>query len=176
MNRIPDINDARVAELLADWLAGSDQDAENPPEGRRDREEIYAGSALKRGDDVQVYGVPEFIFRVVCAGNSESCLIIYYPPWFGDMLIPLEIGDADAASEAVTDRAPLDSNETPMPVFPPPMMEARRAVAASKKAKGGHDKHDRKQAIKAVIASLPPHQAQQLKKHLHEVGALGKDD
>ena len=113
MDRIPDIDEERVTYWrdfhVADANGGGDNDL--PPEERRNRTEVIAGSHLKRGDDITlVEAVP---LRVIGPGRGASVILAYYPPWFGDSVQQFEIAPAE-----LTDRAPLDPNEPPMPVFP----------------------------------------------------------
>ena len=67
-------------------------------------------SLIKEGDDISWYGLP---LRVVGAARQRNCVSCYYAPWFSDAIIPVDI-----STESVLDRAPLDPNETPMPVIP----------------------------------------------------------
>jgi hypothetical protein len=84
---------------------------------RRDREHVayyqapdgrWLPSRLKRGDDVICCGLP---MRVICPGGDRSVFMGYYAPWFGDDRLPVEV-------QWVTERAPLDPQEEPMPVIP----------------------------------------------------------
>ena len=113
MERIPDIDDAHVADLKAAFLAIGDPDPDMSPEDTCLRAEIYPGTFLKFGDDITCCGVPEFTLRVVCAASGAGCAAVYYPPWFGDTIVELNL-----PSDDITDRAPLDPEETPMPIFP----------------------------------------------------------
>lgn len=86
---------------------------------RSDREHVayyqtsdgrWLPSALKVGDDVLCGGfVP---VRVAGPARGRSLFSGYYEPWFGsEMLVPIDV-------QYVSDRAPLDSSETAMPVIP----------------------------------------------------------
>lgn len=70
---------------------------------------IVTGTTLKVGDDVEVYG---FIRgRVACAGEGRDNFMVFYVDEMGsENWAPYHVG-------CVTDRAPLDPEETPMPIF-----------------------------------------------------------
>jgi hypothetical protein len=114
MERMQGLDEARIAEIaqqqLDGALAGEDNDLD--PGARRDREEVVAGSNLKRGDDIMIIDV--FPLRVIGPARGATSITGFYPDWFGNepMYLALE------PPVYVTDRAPLDPNETPMPVFP----------------------------------------------------------
>lgn len=116
MDRIPDIDQERVDYWRAwnhDQAAVEGVDADLPPEERRDREEVIAGSFLKRDDDITIQG--SIIVRVVGPARGATCVLTYYPPWFGDDAMAIDIPN----KTDITDRAPFDPEEEPMPVFPP---------------------------------------------------------
>lgn len=113
MDRIPDIDESRVDY----WRQYHVQDANNggdddlAPEERRNRADVITGTHLKRGDDITL--VEAIPLRVIGPGRGWNVILAYYPAWFGDQVQQFEIAPGD-----LTDRAPLDPNETPMPVFP----------------------------------------------------------
>ncbi len=121
MNRLTDVDDARVAYWRQDnhdaaAVRGEDDDLD--PLDRRDRSVVVyykdqnnadQPSALKRGDDVEWCGIQ---IRVVGPARDRNFFLGYYDPWFGDMILPC------SDVQYVTDRAPQDTNETPMPVVP----------------------------------------------------------
>jgi len=72
--------------------------------------ETWAPTLLKRDDDVIMCGIP---FRVVGPSADRKFVTVYNQQMVGDMCLYF-----DAAS--VTDRAPFDPEETPMPVIPEP--------------------------------------------------------
>lgn len=84
---------------------------------RRDREHVayyqdaegrWKPCALKIGDDVICGGLP---LRVVGPARDRRFFTGYYAPWFGDSTLPIE-------ALYVYERAPLDDQETPMPIIP----------------------------------------------------------
>jgi hypothetical protein len=84
---------------------------------RKDREHVtyyqdaqgrWKPTALKRGDHVICAGLP---LIVVGPARGRGYFSGYYAPWFGDAIIPIE-------SAYVYERAPEDTNETPMPIVP----------------------------------------------------------
>jgi hypothetical protein len=93
-----------------DDAATLDQDL--PEEDRRDRAECLVGSNLKPDDDALI--VDCIPFRVVGPGTGRNVVLGYYPPWFGDEAVGFEIFDGD-----LTDRAPKDPAEEPLPIFLP---------------------------------------------------------
>jgi len=74
----------------------------------QDRQGRWKPTALKVGDDVICAGIP---LRVVAPARGRGYFSGYYSPWFGETLVPIE-------ARYVTERAPLDPNETPMPIIP----------------------------------------------------------
>lgn len=87
------------------------QDQTIPPEDRRDRAEVQVGSNIKRDDDVLILDcIP---LRVVGPGEGRKIVLGYYPPWFGDEAIGFELNPGD-----LTDRAPADPEEPPLPIWP----------------------------------------------------------
>lgn len=102
------VADSKRAALLAACANGADNDL--APEDRPDRADRSDLGALKDGDDVIASGTP---VRVICPGRGRG--------WFYSMIIEEQgftIGQHEA--QYVTDRAPADPNETPMPIFPEP--------------------------------------------------------
>lgn len=116
MERIPGLDEVRIAEHQQeqhDAAALHHEDDDLQPHERRDREPVIEGTALKRGDDILIYD--SIFLRVVGPGRGWNVLIGYYPDWFGDNALQFEI-----SPDYITDRAPLDPDEPPMPVWPPP--------------------------------------------------------
>ena len=113
MERIPDIDQERVEywrKISVDAaLAGLDNDL--PEEQRRSRPEVLPGSFVKRDDDILLFDcIP---LHVVGPGRGLDGVLAYYPPWFGDDCVQFAIGPND-----ITDRAPADGEEDPMPAWP----------------------------------------------------------
>jgi hypothetical protein len=65
-------------------------------------------SHLKRDDDVICGGIP---LRVVGPARDRGFFLGLYPPWFGDSVMACE-------ALSITDRAPANAGEPPMPVIP----------------------------------------------------------
>lgn len=141
MERIPDIDEALVEAhrqaRLADTANGGDDDlnARIDENGfdtadesgllvdRKDREHVayyqkpdgsWHPTLLKENDDVMIGGA--FPVRVIGAARNRSFFAAHYPPFFGNDVVPINV-------EGVTDRAPADPNEPPMPVIPAPPEE-----------------------------------------------------
>lgn len=74
----------------------------------QDAQGRWKPSALKAGDDVICAGMP---LRVAGPARGRGYFSGYYEPWFGDAVVPIE-------AAYVTERAPADSGETPMPIIP----------------------------------------------------------
>jgi hypothetical protein len=138
MDRMPDIDEDEVESLrqerIADTVAGGDDDLDAridangiPTEDasgilvdRKDREEIayyedtdgsWKPYLVKQDDDVMI--ADSFSVRVLGPARDRRYFAAYKPEWFGRSIIPIE-------ASAITDRAPLDSGETPMPIRPTP--------------------------------------------------------
>lgn len=102
---------AQIAAAKRDELIASDTGTD--PALRRDRAEVSPGCRLKHGDDVMVSGMQS---RVICPSEVEG--------WFYDLSIEgmiFVVGQHEA--QYVTDRAPADPEEEPMPIFPEPEPE-----------------------------------------------------
>lgn len=96
--------------------AAATEDQVLDPLDRRDREDVIAGTYLKRDDDILLAGsIP---VRIVGPGSGRLVLIAMNEDWFGDEALGFEITPGD-----VTDRAPVDPEETPMPIAPQPEMK-----------------------------------------------------
>jgi hypothetical protein len=91
--------------LLANCAAGGDDDL--PPEDRPDRAEVAPGCLLKTYDDITADGIP---CRYILPGRGIGWA---YVVWLDQGRSNL--GQIEAVN--VTDRAPLDPLETPMPIF-----------------------------------------------------------
>jgi len=99
-------------------IAGRDADSEEgwDPLDKSDREEIAPGSVLKLYDDVEIYG---YLYgRVIAPAAGRTQFFVY---WFD----PVSGGHNTAIygtdpPDQITDRAPADPTETPMPIVPPP--------------------------------------------------------
>jgi hypothetical protein len=107
------------------------------------------GSALKVDDDVMWLDV--FEMRVLWGHDDAAYFNGFSPEWFGETNVVV-------AGEYVTDRAPADPMETPMPIYPEPM-QARAAADAKTTAPKAH-KRDEKKALQHVLKQLSPEQAQ----------------
>lgn len=75
----------------------------------------WVPSSIKINDDVMLWGcIPARVCGPAC---NRTYFSVYNQNWFGNMTLPVEI-------TAVSDRAPADPEEEPMPlynpVYPPP--------------------------------------------------------
>ena len=107
-----EIDQARVAYWReVNKTAAETEDTDLPLQDRRNRNDVLAGSNLKRDDDVLI--LDQIPLRVVGPGRGRKVIIGYYPPLFGDEAQSFEIEPGD-----LTDRAPADPLEPPLPIWP----------------------------------------------------------
>jgi hypothetical protein len=171
MDRLTGIDQEALEIQRAEQVAAAaTEDTDLPPEARRDRAEVIAGSILKRDDDIVWAGVP---MRVVGPARDEDFLIGRYDPWCGNMLLPVNWQD-------ISDRAPADPNDTSsLPIFPEEQLQARIAASAAKKAhkEPAHKvEHDQHAALRALIQRLPHKEQKHAREVFKQHGLLGKDD
>ncbi len=109
------------------------------------------GSVLKLDDDVTWLDL--FPMRVLWGYETPDYFFAYCP----DMDESYLYFDASY----ITDRAPLDPNETPMPIYPEQqaMRGLKQAPESTKKAK----KHDKKAALQHLLKQLNPAQAKKVR-------------
>jgi len=165
--RIPDIDQSRVDYWRALNHDAASTDTDLPVEERRDRADVIPGSFIKRDDDLLLYdAIP---YRVIGPGRGAWCVIGYYPEWFGDMTVELEF-----VAETVTDRAPADTNEAPMPVFPAPILlrTAGGQRANPSAATTAERKRAKRRDLHAFIAKQKPSVQAQLRAALARAGVL----
>lgn len=88
--------------------ADAGEDNEFDPKHRRNREHVLGPLCrVKEGDDVMHNGA---VIRVICPARDEAWFYgLQEAPW-GPQDVPYE-------SKYITDRAPADPNEEPLPVF-----------------------------------------------------------
>ncbi len=101
------------------------------------------GTALKLDDDVIWLGL--FPMRVVWGYDLDTMFSGFSPEWFGDSIAVVE-------GQYITDRAPADPNETPMPIYPQQAQQPQ-----------GKLKHDKKAALKHVLKQLTPEYAKKVR-------------
>lgn len=121
------------------------------------------GSHLKLDDDV--FWLADFPVRVVWGTDNPSFFLGYCPDIFGDYAVPLQ-------AEYITDRAPADPQETPMPIYPVQQQQQQRQPTAA-------DKHNgKKKALQAALKSLPPEAAKKAREKIRALqpDLLGKDE
>lgn len=78
-----------------------------------DYEKPCPGSNLKLDDDVEWQGMH---VRIVWGHDHPRYFNAYGPGYFGDVVVNLD-------GRLVTDRAPVDPEEPPLPIWPPPEVE-----------------------------------------------------
>jgi len=108
------------------------------------------GTALKLDDDVLWLGFAPV--RVVWGFDEPDRFLGYSPEelgGLGDYVVPLE-------GQYITDRAPLDPQETPMPVYPQQAQQPQ------------HTKHEPKKALQRVLKLLKPHDAKRVRALVRE--------
>lgn len=156
---------------------------------RRDRPHVvyyqapdgsWQPTPLKNNDDVQVYAgaVPPIYARVIGPANQRdwfSCWVEFSAEPYDKMEMYVNVVD-------VADRAPVDPNETPMPLIPIEQIEAFRAQVAAKKNPKQVAKAERQEAralrheLRDLVAAQPKEKRKQLREALVRHGLLGKDD
>lgn len=97
--------------------SSAEQDTELDPLDRRDRADVIVPSFLKRDDDIEIAPL-QIKTRIIGPGSGRLMALIYYPPWFGDEAIAIQLQPGD-----ISDRAPVDEEEDPLPVWPEPEEE-----------------------------------------------------
>lgn len=105
-----------------------------------DYEEPLPGSNLKVYDDIRWYDVVDG--RVLWGTDNPTFFYVCNPDVFGPQ--PVQLG-----ADGITDRAPADPNETPMPIYPVQQFAQQPGVHDKGKKKG-----DPKAAIRKVLAQL----------------------
>lgn len=103
------IDDAYTTAKRAEVFAEADPNNTSGPL-RSDRSDL---GALKDSDDVTVGGIQA---RVICPGEALG----WFYAWTWDLFDPNKIVLGQYEAQYVTDRAPVDPEETPMPIFPEP--------------------------------------------------------
>jgi hypothetical protein len=104
------------------------------------------GTALKLNDDIMWLGV--IPARVLWGHDDPEAFNSYNAEYFGETNAVLE-------GQYITDRAPADAQETPMPIYPQQAQQPQRV------------KHDKKAALKKLLKQLQP-------EHQKKVRALFK--
>lgn len=102
------------------------------------------GSALKVDDDVMWLDM--FPMRVLWGHDDAAYFNGFSPEWFGETNVVV-------AGEYVTDRAPADPEETPMPIWP----------QQAQQPQGNKPKHDKKTALKHLLGQLDPEHAKKVR-------------
>lgn len=165
MERIPDIDQERIdywRQINHDLAPSEDTDL--PADQQRDRAEVIPGSNLKRDDDILIWdSIP---LRIIGPGRGTDVVLAYYPPWFGDYAMTFELNP----HESVTQRAPFDTEEEPMPIFIEPLARSAQAAQPAEATKEG--KHGKEKRLKEFLKAQPPETQKQLKKALHKHGLL----
>lgn len=153
------LSQTRVDELRTTLQAALPDYAEPAP-----------GSVLKLDDDVMWL---EFApMRIVWGSDTADYFYGYSPDIFGESYIQVDAPN-------ITDRAPADSGEAPMPIYPEPEMQMQQATddgnaaarqmggAAARKPKGAAE--DPKKLVQAVLRQLPPDEAKRAREKIRAV-------
>lgn len=101
-----------------------------------------AGTALKLDDDIMWLGV--LPARVLWGHDDPAAFNGFNEDVFGPTNVVLE-------GQYITDRAPADPEETPMPVYPQQAQQPQ------------HTKRDPKKALQAVLQQLDPEYAKRVR-------------
>lgn len=107
-----------------------------------DYEKPLPGTPLKNGDDVM--WLDFFPMRVLWGHDHPDYFNGYCPEYFGDAACNVE-------GHYITDRAPADPEETPMPIYPQQQRQEQ------------HHKHDKKKALQHVLKQLSPDAAKKVR-------------
>lgn len=138
------------------------------------------GTALKLDDQVMWFDFAPT--HVVWGYDTPDFFIGYCPEIFGDTYLTMP-------GEYITDRAPVDPSEPPMPIFPPPEGEggdepigpggelqgapegevaAMAAARAAEPAKRTFTDKEVREAIRASLKAMPQDRAKQVREHLRQ--------
>lgn len=110
-------------------------------------EQPCPGTALKLYDDVLWLDI--FPIRVVHGHDHVDFFNGYSPDLTG------EESTCNVDAHYITDRAPADPNETPMPIYPSPQFAQQPGVRDAQKAKRD-DIKGMKRAVKHLLEQLKP--------------------
>lgn len=102
-------------------------------------------SALKVFDDV-LWLDGLFPMRIVWGHDHPDYFNAYCPEFFGE-------GSCNCEGTYVTDRAPADPNETPMPIFPQQQQQRQGSAPA----------YDKKKALQHLLKQLSPTSAKKVR-------------
>lgn len=109
MERMDALLDTIATAKRAEFIAANPN---TTPENSCERAEISPGCRVKNGDDVLVNGI---VGRVICPYELNG--------WFYALIIDgMQIVPTPFEAQYITDRAPADPEEEPLPIFeePPP--------------------------------------------------------
>jgi hypothetical protein len=112
-------------------------------------EQPCPGSNLKTYDDVQWLGFIDA--RILWGHPDPDSFYVYAPDFIGEGYGVLDV-------RYITDRAPVDENEPPFPIYPEEQVTALRrfgAPIAPDAAKLALNPHEVKRALQKLIKSLP---------------------
>lgn len=118
------VNEPRLAVLRSEAQANYSDNATPLP-----------GTALKLDD--QVMWMDMFPCHVIWGFDAPTYFLAYSPDWFGDYAVPIE-------GQYITDRAPADPQETPMPIYPQQAQQPQKTA------------YDPKQAVRKLLKQLDP--------------------
>lgn len=121
------------------------------------RSEPLPGTALKLDDDV--WWLDLVGARVLWGYDTDEYFTAYCPDWFGDALVLLQ-------GVYITDRAPADPEETPMPVYPQQQQQRQ----------GKHDARSKEQQLKDLIKLQPDSAVAKKMREVFKQKGLIKDD
>lgn len=156
-----EVNMERVEELR-DWARG------NYPSGAT----ILQGSVLKQDDQILWLGMAPCH---VLWGAGVDTFCVYSPDCFGDLLAEVPCG---WQAEYISDRAPVNPEEPPLPIFPegqPPPEQMQQADADESERQMGDEKQrhkatlqEQRQAVAQVLAQLTDEQRAQAAAKIRE--------
>ncbi len=106
-------------------------------------EQPCPGTNLKINDHVMIFDVLPVM--VLWGTDDPDCFFAYAPDLFGEMAANLD-------AHYITDRAPADPNETPMPIYPQQQFAQQPGARDAAKRKT----HDQKEALRHLLKQLTP--------------------
>lgn len=113
MERIANEMFQRRADYYRTGFLGTCQNTYYPdPADSPFREDVVVGTTLKVGDDIEAWGFQNA--RIIAPAEGKDFFMVYYVEDTGnETQQPIHVA-------CVTNRAPLDPEETPMPIFTDP--------------------------------------------------------
>lgn len=131
-------------------------------------EKPIPGSLLQQDDDIEFLGCAPM--RLLWGHDHPDFCNGYGPDFFSDVVINFE-------ALWITDRAPVDEEEQPMPIWPPDEEEGGTTVQQQQQQpqgrKGGKKPKrkltDEQRALEHVLIQIPPQQRQAVRERIRSL-------